>query len=53
MLARSTTFAGEWPPGSGVHWTPGEVRTVADDADLPDGIDPVFHTGGFIDPEPA
>ena len=46
MLAKSTTFAGEWPEASGLHWMPDEVRTVPDDAELPDGIVPVVTTKG-------
>lgn len=37
MRLLSTTFRGTWPPG--IHWTPGEVRTLPDAYPMPKGED--------------
>ena len=44
MRLRSVTYTGTWPPG--VHWTPGEVRTVPDDWP---GLDPAQLPAGLVD----
>jgi hypothetical protein len=47
IKATSIDFAGEWPEGSGLHWTPGETRAVPSVEGAPSGIVAI---GGTVDP---
>jgi hypothetical protein len=48
MLVQSVTFTGEYPRG--LYWSPGEVRELAADIDLPAGLVEVQAQSAAVEP---